>query len=860
MHDNRRVGYDEAIGPLTLNSKMNSNTTSAIDKEISRPPEHTDTATCYHCGLPVPEKTHHAVEILGESRAMCCTGCAAVAEAIVAAELEDFYRHRTENAPQGQELIPEFLRQMKVYDNPEIQKSFVARGEEQICEAALILEGITCAACVWLNENHLAQLPGIQAVRINYATHRAQIRWDDHQIHLSDILKAIAEIGYRAHPYDPQRQQQLLDREHKQQLKRLGLAGLLGMQVMMIAVALYFGDWSGMETKYQLFFNWVSLMLTIPVVAYSAQPFFRSAWRDLRTWRVGMDVPVSLGILGAFTASAWSTWNGQGEVYYDSVVMFVFFLLTARYFELAGRRRSTNATEHLVGLTPSVATRLSSPNDSVHEQSVPVAELTRGDYLRVRPGEAVPTDGIVTDGQSSVDESLLTGESMPVVKRPGDSLTGGSVNVENPLVMRVEKVGTDTLLAHIVRLLDRAQAEKPAIAQTADRAAAWFVSAVLTLALGVAVYWWIMAPDRWFEITIAVLVVTCPCALSLATPTAITAATGALTRMGLLITRGHTLETMARATHVVFDKTGTLTQGQIRLLKVHNLSGLSRQRILQLAMSLERYSEHPIARAFTAAIEESALPAAEVTNTPGGGIQGTIEGTRYALGTPQFVHEHCGVCLDSATPALPEDATNTIVVLAEAGIIHAMFELGDEIRTDARDLIRRLRGLGLEVVLMSGDRLSATQAVAQRIGIEDNRVFGALSPDDKLARVRAMQARQDVVAMVGDGVNDAPVLAGAQVSIAMGGGSQVALASADMIVLTNHLASVAYAFRLARKTQRVIHQNISWAIAYNLLALPAAAMGFVAPWMAAIGMSASSLLVVSNALRLIRHSETHTPV
>jgi Cu2+-exporting ATPase len=272
-------------------------------------------------------------------------------------------------------------------------------------------------------------------------------------------------------------------------------------------------------------------------------------------------------------------------------------------------------------------------------------------------------------------------------------------------------------------------------------------------------------------------------------------------------------------------------------------------------MSLERYSEHPIARALIAATEESVLPANEVTNTPGGGIQGTIEGTRYTLGTPQFVHERCGMVVDSATLALSQDTANTIVVLAEAGIIHAVFELGDEVRTDARDLMRRLRELGLEVLLMSGDRLSATQAVARRIGIEDDCVFGALSPDDKLARVRAMQAREDVVAMVGDGVNDAPVLAGAQVSIAMGGGSQVALASADMIVLTNHLPSVARAFQLARKTQRIIHQNIGWAIAYNLLALPAAAMGFVAPWMAAIGMSASSLLVVTNALRLIRHTK-----
>ncbi|MCP4407639.1 MAG: heavy metal translocating P-type ATPase [Gammaproteobacteria bacterium] len=807
---------------------------------------------CYHCALPVPEGTDHQVEILGESRPMCCKGCEAVACAIVAGGLEDFYRFRTENPPQGEELVPDSIRRMKLYDNPQIQKSFVSDGQGKLREAALILEGITCAACVWLNEKHLNTLPGIAKVQINYATHRAQISWDDSKIHLSDILAAIAQIGYQAHPYDPDKQQKLLERERQLQLKRLGLAGALGMQVMMIAVALYFGDWMGMEAKFHGFLQWVSLLLTIPVVLYSAQPFFISAWRDLRQWRAGMDVPVSLGILGAFGASVWNTLSGEGHVYYDSVVMFVFFLLTARFFELAGRRRSSEATERLVRMTPTVANRLVKQSDGVVEEAVAVAELQAGDRVRIRAGEVVPADGVILRGRSSIDESLLTGESLPVPRAPGEALVGGSVNVESPLEMRVEKVGRDTALSHIDRLLDRAQTEKPAITQLADRAASWFVLVVLVLAAGVALYWWNADPQHWLEITIAVLVVTCPCALSLATPTAITAGTGALTRNGLLATHGHTLETLARATHVVFDKTGTLTEGKIRLLDVHVFSELTRDQALQITAALERHSEHPIATALIEAGKHSSLVADAVENTPGGGIKGRVKGLEYALGNAPFVSAQYDLAIDKDRLAELHLSGNTVVFLAGHEGLHAAFELGDKIRGDARTLVQGLRADGLKLWLLSGDQSPVTHRIARSVGIDQKQAIGGLSPDQKLKHVQALQSQGAVVAMVGDGVNDAPVLAGAQVSIAMGSGAQVALVSADMIMLSKRFSTLTAAFTLGRKTQRIIRQNISWAVGYNLLALPAAAIGLVAPWLAAIGMSASSLLVVANALRLSR--------
>ena len=530
---------------------------------------------CFHCSLPQPARADFFVEIDGVRQPMCCPGCAAVAQAIVNGGLSDYYKFRTAAANSAREVVPEFLRHTLIYDHPAIQKNFVRAQDEHVREAALILEGITCAACVWLNERHLARLPGVLAVHINYATQRARVTWDERRIHLSEILQAVSRIGYLAHPFDPGRHQQRLDDERKLLLRRLGVAGVMTMQVMILAEALYVGDWLESEMQFRHFFHWVSLLLTLPVLLYSAQPFFTAAWRDLKNKQAGMDVPVSLGIVTAFGASLWATLTGGGAVYYDSVVMFVFFLLCGRYFETAARQRASQAAESLVQATPALATRLVTHDSKTTEEIVTVAELRAGDHVRILPGEVVPADGVVLQGRSSVNESLLTGESLPLANMPGQSLIGGSINIESPLIARVEKTGPDTILSAILRLMDRAAAEKPRIAQLADRVAAWFVAAVLILAGATALYWWRHDPTLWLSASIAVLVITCPCALSLATPAALTAATDHLTRLGLLVTRASALETLARATHFIFDKTGTLTQGQLRLRETHCFSDSS---------------------------------------------------------------------------------------------------------------------------------------------------------------------------------------------------------------------------------------------------------------------------------------------
>ena len=819
--------------------------------------------TCFHCGLPVPDGSRIFIEYQGQRQPMCCHGCEAVARAIIDSGMDDFYRLRSERPLRPEERVPGFLQQLKAYDNPEVQKQFVSTADEAISEqreVSLILEGIVCAACVWLNEQHLRSLDGVLDVAINYSNHRARVRWDDSRIHLSEILEAISRIGYLAHPYDPDRQQKLLEAERKRQLRRIGLTGVLGMQVMIFAVAMYTGDWWGMEAGFRASFRWISLLLTLPVLAFASSVFFRAAWRDLRNRRVGMDVPVSLGIGIAFAASCWHTVNGHGEVYFDSVIMFTFFLLTARYFELAARKRTAEATESLLNLRPGLATRLEVIDGETVQTPVAVASLQKGDRVLVRPGEHIPADGVIVEGVSGVDESLLTGESLPLTRGEGDTVIGGSTNTESPLIIEIRHVGEETVLSSIQRLLENAQHARPAIARLADRIAGVFVSVILLIAALVALYWHWRDPSQWLSITIATLVVTCPCALSLATPAAITAASGRLAKTGLLPKQAHALETLARITDIVFDKTGTLTLGQLQISGIQRLSGLDENRCLQIAASLEAASEHPVAHCLLAANRKPLLPVEAPKNHPGYGIEGKIDGRLWRIGNADFLQQ------DKNRAEWRENGGKSRIGLAESGAdafdastarLHCTFSFSDPLREESAATIRRLRDDGLRVHIMSGDGRDATESLARALGIDH--AEANLRPEDKLQRLRALQQAGAVVAMVGDGVNDAPVLAGADLSIAMGKGAQLAIASADMVLLSQHIGHIAEGYRTARKTLRIIRQNLLWAAGYNLLAIPAAATGLVAPWLAAIGMSLSSLLVVLNALRLTAGSNPPSP-
>ena len=796
-------------------------------------------ADCYHCGQPIPDDVHLSVAIEGAEQAMCCHGCEAVAQAIVANHLEDYYRHRTALPTTAQELVPDELRKLAVYDHPDIQKSFVIDAGEHVREAVLILEGITCAACIWLNERHLLQLPGVKAVNVNYATHRARISWDEREIHLSKILSEIQLLGYHAHPYNAHSSEALRKQRRSVDLRRLFVAGLSSAQVMMFAVALYAGAWYyDMEHDTAQLMRWASLILSVPVMVYSAIPFYRSAWYALKTRHLNMDVPVTIAVIAAFLGSAWVTMQGEGVVYFDTITMFVFILLASRFLEQGAREKSVEAAENLLKLAPAMATRV---RDS-RQEIVPVHELQAGDIILAKPGEAIAADAVVTEGESSADEALLTGESRAVPKHAGENVIAGSINLEGPLYLRVTGVGENTVLAGIVRMLDRAQAQKPRLAQMADRVAAYFTVALLLLTGIVGGVWLAVAPERAFEIVLAVLVVTCPCALSIAAPAAIAAAGSSLLKRGILLTSGHALETLARVNHVVLDKTGTLTFGKPMLERVMSLADLDEARCKLIAASLEQASEHPLAASFLGAVDGQQLLAVnDSQNLPGKGVAGIIDGERYTLGNRHL--------LPAVSPDMRDVGEGVSVVwLSDASRVLAAFLLSDQLRPEARELVRTLGESGIQLTMLSGDAESAVRHAAQELGIEDYRA--GQHPQDKLTALQDMQRAGDVVAMVGDGVNDAPVLAGAQVSIAMGGGTQVARSSSDIVLLSENLLDVGRALKTSRQAMAVMKSNFAWAVAYNLVALPFAVLGYIPPWVAAIGMSASSLIVVLNALRL----------
>jgi Cu2+-exporting ATPase len=596
--------------------------------------------------------------------------------------------------------------------------------------------------------------------------------------------------------------------------------------------------------------RWASLILTIPVVFYSSAPFFRNAWRDVKLKRVGMDVPVALGVGLAFAASCWATFIQGGEVYFDSVTMFVFFLLGGRYLEMTARQKALSVTEALTKLLPAFAQKIVNfPADREATQVV-VADLRVGDHVLVRPGEIVPADGHVVEGISCANEALLTGESLPVPKQPGDPVTGGSLNAESPLVVRVDQVGEGTRLSAIINLMERASLEKPRIVEIADRIATYFVAALLVVAILTAVGWYLVEPSRALWITVSVLVVTCPCALALATPIALTVAAGSLARDGLLVTRGHAIETLARATHFVFDKTGTLTTGQMHLQDILVLGEMSREDSLNLAAALEQASEHPLAMALRhAAPGDARWQATDSISEPGQGIEAVIDGQRYRIGRPAYA-------LAISNAALPAVATewlesgDTVVLLADTQGPLALFRIGDQLRPEARKLVEDLRRGGRQVVLLTGDAPAVAARVAAELGIDD--VRAGMTPAGKHAAVTELQSAGAIVAMVGDGVNDAPVLAQAQVSVAMGSGAQLARTQSDFVLLSENLGHLHKGLGRAGFALVVIRQNLWWSFAYNIVALPAAIAGYVTPWMAGIGMSLSSLLVVVNSLRIQR--------
>ncbi len=793
-------------------------------------------------------------QVLDLRRPVCCVGCRAVAEMISSTGLGSYYESRT--ALPATFAATGTADEYAIYDHPEVQKTFVRRVNEHEREATLLLEGITCSACLWLNEQHLGALEGVTGIEVNYATRRAQVRWDESRIHLSRILAAVRDIGYQAFPSTLAAVDALRQRERRTSLWRLAVAGLGMMQVMMYALPAYLAEDGSMSTDIQALMRWASLLLTLPVMLYSCAPFFGGAWRDLRNRTLGMDVPVALGILAAFLASTVATVRGTGEVYFDSIAMFAFLLLLTRYLEQQTRQKAAMGLEYIVRALPASARKLPGFPLGDEQEEVPAVLLAAGDVVLVKAGESIPADGTVLRGETETDESLLTGESRPVYRAPGDAVVAGAVNRISPILMQVERAGDQTRASHIARLVERAASQRPRIIQVTDRIAAYFILAVLLIATATGIGWYFIDPSKALWITVAVLVVTCPCALSLATPTVLAVTTASLAKRGLIVTSARAIESLARVSHMVFDKTGTLTDGRLRLLRGVAHRGLTEVEALRLAGGIESQSEHPIGRAFLQALgaRRGEIPVPDfVRNVPGHGIEATIAGVRYRLGKRRWV-------CDTQIEADPTDDEGTSQSLTrvwmgdEDGVL-AHFDFTDNLRRGASDLVRSFLSQGIRISLWSGDAQPVVQHTAAALGIED--YAGDLSPEDKLRRMQALQAQGALVAMAGDGVNDAPVLAHAHLSIAMGSGAVLAQAHSDVVMTSPDMGALAQGHHIAQRAMRVLRQNLAWALAYNVIALPLAIGGWLTPWMAGAGMAASSLVVMLNALRLWPREHCH---
>jgi Cu2+-exporting ATPase len=801
---------------------------------------------CYHCGLPLPSGAAWTVRIDNVQHTMCCPGCAAVAQTIVDLGQQNYYRNRTAyaaSAEGAQQLPPE----LQLYDNADPRFALDADSRE----STFTVEGIRCAACVWLIEHRLAKLPGVESAQLNVATERLYVRWRSDACRPGDILGALHAIGYAAYPYDAGRHGDMQRIAARTLGRQLFVAGLSMMQVMMYVAPAYLADDGTLDASMASLMRWASLLLTLPAICYAALPFWRGAFNSLRARTFGMDVPVALGIAAAFGASALATVSGEGEVWFDSVTMFIFLLLCSRYLELRARRKAGAALERLQHALPASASLLENYPASRAATIVRAAALAVDNIIVIKPGEAVAADSVIIEGRTSLDLSLLSGESAPVAKHEGEAIPGGAINAGAVILARVTRRAQDSTLSDLVKLINRAGGDKPRIALWADRVAAWFVAGLLLFALAAFGFWYCIdgySAMRAWPIAIAMLVVSCPCALSLATPTALAAATDQLLRQGVLITGAQTLETLHRATHVVLDKTGTLTYGRPAVQHIAALGAMRADFCLQVAAALETGSAHPLAHAITAAAGEAGREdwsAAAVQETPGRGLEGMVHNRRYRLGSAHFVAGLSG-------PVPPHDISEgaTPVYLGAEGQWLACLQLQDGQRPDAQATVDYFRNAGKTVVLLSGDYDVLARRVGDQLGIETT--AGGYLPADKLNFVQQLQRRGCVVAMIGDGINDAAVLGAADVSFAMGGGAALAQAHADAVLLNGRLGAVADSARMAERTMRVIRQNLCWATVYNVIAIPAAALGWLNPWLSGVGMALSSAVVVANALRLRR--------
>ena len=800
--------------------------------------------SCYHCSSLILPGDLIEAEFGGITRAFCCPGCMAIAQTIHGEGLEVFYARRVQSSDKPAEYLAhhEIPEKLKPYDDPSLLGRFTRpHGEAGDLETTLRLEKIRCAACVWLCEQHLRKIKGVKEVQINYVTQKVIVRFSPDKTSLARLLFEIERIGYEAWPFEPSLSADRAKKERRQLLTRLGVAMLGMMQVMMYAWPTYVG--ADITPEFDVLLGWTSWALTVPVMVYSAGPIFQAGWRSVESFKqthlLGMDVPIALALALAFIAGTINLIKGSGQSYFDSITMFVAFILAARYVELLARQDAQGGAEALAKQLPAACERLIDYPNSQDIQMVPVVNCNPGEVLRVSPGEVVPADGILIENPSALDESLLTGESKPVEKQLGDRVYAGTHNILNPLLMRIEAVGQSTRIAGIASMLDQALLAKPVMVSLAEKWAAYFVAFLLLSAFISSAIWLYFDPSRAWTVLVSVLVASCPCALSLAVPTAMAAAQGAVTKLGLLIVRGHVMEGLVKATDLVLDKTGTLTMGEPVLQDITYLrSDYCRKDALALAAALEFGQRHPLALSLLRAAEIEGLTLASLPDPVNNQLGKGLSSGAYRLGSAAWLGVEQGGRVGQFGQVHLQDAKGLV----------ASFIFLDTPRPGLEKFLKAVKSRNIAVHLVSGDDPATVAWWANHVGIDSFQ--GGCTPEDKYAYIERLQNQGRFVWAIGDGVNDAPLLARADISIAVGAGAPLAAAGADAILTTVSLESLGKTLRLADKTQVIIKENLLWALIYNLLAIPAAMMGLVNPWVAGIGMSLSSLAVTLNAWRL----------
>lgn len=811
--------------------------------------------TCDHCLISFPDHQAVRAEAAGKERVFCCEGCLGVYRLIHDEGLEAFYARRrwdepgiSEDALRGKDDVQFFAERVVDVDG--------------MAEIDLYIDGIRCASCVWLNERILSRTEGVLSARVNYSNHRARVQWDPARVGLERILQRIRRVGYVPKPYSESEGLRVRRAESRDLLIRFGTAAFLSSQLMLYSIALYAGYFRGIDEGTKRTLQVIALCLTIPVVFYAGMPIIRGTLRGFKHGRFNMDSLIAIGSSSAFLYSLYGMLMGA-EVYFDTAAMIVTLVLLGRFLESVARGRASETIEKLHGLTPREATRVCREAGSPRER-VPVSSLRPGDLVEVKPGERIPSDGCVVEGRSEIDESLLTGESKPVGKIPGAEVTGGSTNLYGSLVFEVTRTGKDTVLSGIIRAVEDAQSARLRIQSVADRVVGVFVPAILILGLLTLLFHLMKGgpPSVALMTAISVIVIACPCSLGLAAPLAVMVFTSVGSSRGILIRSGDVIENVGKCTHVIFDKTGTITSGMPSVRDIATIDhDIGEDDLMSLAASIERLSEHSIGRAITEYVRSRDIPLVHAAVSgfqavPGKGVRGAIDGREVFIGNLEFMRENCLVGGARGISPLADDILrheregDTVIYIGWGRQVRALVAVSDTLRHEASKAVGEIEAMGISALLVSGDNEPTTSSVASRVGIA--RAFSGVSPTGKREVVRMLQERGEKVVMVGDGINDAPALTEALVGVAMGKGTDIAMESADAVLMRNDLTLIPFLIDLSRRSFGIIKQNIFWALFYNVVAIPLAVAGVLHPIVAAGAMASSSLFVVGNSLRIRR--------